>query len=697
MENESLPRSVDERAELVILAALHYLTKYPACPLGSSSTRTPPELEPNSLFFFCCFAIRVLAQTDCTDLLQRHSEFKHPRTFEYHLVVWLARRTASCPMPFIQIEQIKNMKLLEDLDKAYADWQELRRPSTRPKCWKSHQVPTRDRNLQGHSHPSDVRFKPMTLPVLHEHPWVTLIKSGEFLVPLHNNVRSPEWVNAGDFENSKGPVVVVAKSNIPIQEGDLLKDRLGMVYPVNLTPRMVSILCPEERIAVIDVEMQTSDEWQLNQFLDYFEMTKKRAIKNSISFEVSHTPLGRLIEPPSYVRNVDLRSLVVQEGMSLPSVQKYCLMSMADSYTDFHIDFGGSSLYYHMVMGKKAFLLAPPVEKNLNSYEAWYSSCDKRKAFFGWQAKDCIRVDLSKGDTLIIPAGWIHAVWTPEDSLAISGNFLTRTQLEMQFRVATMEARLKTPRNFLYPGFDEIMWCAVYTYLKEDPFPLSELRGHVRIGLKNRNRSKSGKVDNSRVYSRAEMDGFPLLRDYCIEITKTSKDTSKIQQALQIDAKLLANVFAVWCAWKMVPAKGFNLSPEDKDLMRMLAKESHYPLLSRSSSRNTTRQRSQGSEHGKCECGLGACGLACWNRVSMIECNPYNCPSENNDCGNRILSQAAMKHPVFKKKTNHTGWGLFSQQAVRPNTVILEIIGKRKRRNETQCGVSILMFRPNIY
>ncbi len=32
-----------------------------------------------------------------------------------------------------------------------------------------------------------------------------------------------------------------------------------------------------------------------------------------------------------------------------PFVQKYCLMGMKDSYTDFHIDFGGTSVWYHVL------------------------------------------------------------------------------------------------------------------------------------------------------------------------------------------------------------------------------------------------------------------------------------------------------------------------------------------------------------
>ena len=50
-----------------------------------------------------------------------------------------------------------------------------------------------------------------------------------------------------------------------------------------------------------------------------------------------------------------------------PFVQKYCLMGVKDCYTDFHIDFGGTSVWYHVlwvsirirVRGRDAFVLLP--------------------------------------------------------------------------------------------------------------------------------------------------------------------------------------------------------------------------------------------------------------------------------------------------------------------------------------------------
>ena len=41
----------------------------------------------------------------------------------------------------------------------------------------------------------------------------------------------------------------------------------------------------------------------------------------------------------------------------MPYVQKYCLMGVKDCYTDFHIDFGGTSVWYH-VLRVRIFLLS---------------------------------------------------------------------------------------------------------------------------------------------------------------------------------------------------------------------------------------------------------------------------------------------------------------------------------------------------
>jgi hypothetical protein len=46
-------------------------------------------------------------------------------------------------------------------------------------------------------------------------------------------------------------------------------------------------------------------------------------------------------------------------------------MSSKDSFTDFHVDLGGTSVWYHIVHGAKQFIVVKPLTKNMNAYQKW--------------------------------------------------------------------------------------------------------------------------------------------------------------------------------------------------------------------------------------------------------------------------------------------------------------------------------------
>lgn len=79
------------------------------------------------------------------------------------------------------------------------------------------------------------------------------------------------------------------------------------------------------------------------------------------------------------------------------------------------MDFGGTSVWYHILRGSKVFWLIPPTEKNLQLYEKWVLSGKQSDVFFGDTVERCARVYLTAGNTFFIPTGWIHAVYTPTD------------------------------------------------------------------------------------------------------------------------------------------------------------------------------------------------------------------------------------------------------------------------------------------
>ena len=116
------------------------------------------------------------------------------------------------------------------------------------------------------------------------------------------------------------------------------------------------------------------------------------------SLPVSLPPL-----PPSLSLSLPLSSL-----LSRPLVQKYCLMGVRDSYTDFHVDFGGTSVWYHVLRGQKVFYLIPPTEENLIRYEEWVMSSDQSEMFFGDIVPQCYICTVNQGNTLFIPTGSLH-------------------------------------------------------------------------------------------------------------------------------------------------------------------------------------------------------------------------------------------------------------------------------------------------
>tara|TARA_R110002003_G_scaffold2027_5_gene23883 strand:- start:5653 stop:7695 length:2043 start_codon:yes stop_codon:yes gene_type:complete len=360
---------------------------------------------------------------------------------------------------------------------------------------------------------------------------------------------------------------------------DVGQDKLDMVIPNGLTVRRVAELYgPNEPVPVIDVKAQEGEgkKWTMGKWADYYEQQGEKPVRNVISLEVSRSRLGKLIRRPKAVRDMDLQDAVWREDdkFAPPPVQFYCLMSVADCFTDFHIDFGGSSVYYHIVKGRKVFFFIPPTKQNLKKYEDWCLSPNQGHDWLGKQVKECYRVDLYPGDTMLIPSGWIHAVWTPEDSLVIGGNFLTRIHYGMQIKVLEIEKATKVALQFRYPFFQKIMWLTAIKYLEEDPVPDSvqrllqsgaQFRRSIPIYCepdKFGHNSHLGPTNyNRRYYSKHELEGLTDLLNYIWRTVLISLDKIDVPQKTRGavtrsipkghgDPLVLAKRFAMWIAWK---------------------------------------------------------------------------------------------------------------------------------------------------
>uniref|UniRef100_A0A8C7DVU2 Lysine (K)-specific demethylase 2Ab n=1 Tax=Oncorhynchus kisutch TaxID=8019 RepID=A0A8C7DVU2_ONCKI len=114
---------------------------------------------------------------------------------------------------------------------------------------------------------------------------------------------------------------------------------------------------------------------------------------------------------------------------------------------------------------KMVFWLIPPTPQNLELYEDWVLSGKQGDIFLGDKARDCQRIELKQGYTFMIPSGWIHAVYTPEDTLVFGGNFLHSFNIPMQLNIYNIEDRTRVPAKFRYPFYYEMCWYVLERYL----------------------------------------------------------------------------------------------------------------------------------------------------------------------------------------------------------------------------------------
>ncbi|PSN57336.1 hypothetical protein C0J52_02107 [Blattella germanica] len=217
----------------------------------------------------------------------------------------------------------------------------------------------------------------------------------------------------------------------------IVEDKSGLdlvVPPQDFSVKDVENYIGSEReVDVIDVARQTDIRMKLGEFIEYFTTPRSQRTKtlNVISLEFSHTSLSSLVEAPYVARKLDWVNFVWPSDSPddteyrKPEVQKYCLMGVEDSYTDFHIDFGGSSVWYHVLRVDK-----------------------------------CYKCTMNEGETMLIPTGWIHAVLTPVDSLVFGGNFLHSLNISTQLQIYDIEKKIHTPEKFRFPAFETTNWYA---------------------------------------------------------------------------------------------------------------------------------------------------------------------------------------------------------------------------------------------
>lgn len=245
------------------------------------------------------------------------------------------------------------------------------------------------------------------------------------------------------------------------------------------------------KIHVICCNKQTTDTMTLSQFTKYYQAVDRHKVYNVLSLEFSETAMDKIVQRPRIVGQLDWTTLLYPHCITSPKFRKYCLMSVGGSYTNFHIDFGGSSVWYHVLKGRKVFWLIEPTPENLEIFKTWYSE-GAYTVFLGDLVAKCQRITLEEGHTFMLPSGWIHAVYTPIDSLVFGGNFLHSYNVANQIRVSELEVDLEVQKEYIIPFTNKLHWYVLEMYVRrlgggsflEKP-PTAEvtsMNGGIRLG-----------------------------------------------------------------------------------------------------------------------------------------------------------------------------------------------------------------------
>lgn len=299
---------------------------------------------------------------------------------------------------------------------------------------------------------------------------------------------------------------------------------MKMHHTKNTLDNLVNLCGKNRMVPVIESISQKALNMRLENFVKEFK--KEENSYNLLSLEVSDTYLDKTVLGPKKVYAIDWVKNTYPDNFKEkgshtwtrhPKIAKYCLLSSKGSFTDFHIDFGGTSVWYHVLKGKKIFWLVEPTDENLELYKNWkLKSSDNR--FFGAIVKKCQRIVLEEQSLFLMPSGWIHGVYTPEKSIVFGGNFLHFDAIEMQLKITKLQNEtMNIPLENRFPNLEQLHWyvadyvvrcCGVNSCIDKDVL----------------NNSTNIKKINKISFSRSQIDGLAYLVDHL-----KSKKTVKVE------------------------------------------------------------------------------------------------------------------------------------------------------------------------
>ncbi|CAL2049245.1 unnamed protein product [Caenorhabditis brenneri] len=256
-----------------------------------------------------------------------------------------------------------------------------------------------------------------------------------------------------------------------------LLDKVGLKVP-DVTFENLGSFDGDKKHKFIDSMNGTPIEKTFKYFLEQIRRRNEgepHIILNLLSHEITGSghdfKLPRLLLQKSVICQIESSTNLSKEDLELKNsfletithMTRYLIVSMKHAFTDMHVDPAGSSVYYHVIKGKKVVWMAPPTEENLSLYERFEK---EKKDNVLWNVAKCLhefqRVEIREGNTLLIPPAWPHFVYTPTDTIVVGGNYLKLKDVDLHFKVVQIEKATNAPKKETFPFF----WETLYAYTR---------------------------------------------------------------------------------------------------------------------------------------------------------------------------------------------------------------------------------------
>jgi hypothetical protein len=153
-------------------------------------------------------------------------------------------------------------------------------------------------------------------------------------------------------------------------------------------------------------------------------------------------------------------------------LERYLLVSQDGAITLFHQDFSGTSVFYFLVKGCKTFYVIRPSANNQRLFDAFQRETSNRFFFGSHPGLDeggCMKVVLTEGQAIVMPANTIHMVLTTAPSIALGVNFLHVHHLDAMTKAYVKEPDEQISRDACYPHFEMLAVAHIAENMRATP------------------------------------------------------------------------------------------------------------------------------------------------------------------------------------------------------------------------------------